>query len=133
MIGVDTNILVRYLLADDPIWTPVAERFLEEELTTENPGYVNPLTLAELVWTLRKHPRYDRAGMSAMIEGLMSFDRLVIGEADAVAAALASFRKGGAGFADHLIAELNRRAGAERTATIDGKAKLTPPFTPLST
>ncbi|MFD1701404.1 PIN domain-containing protein [Methylopila henanensis] len=132
MIGVDTNILARYFLEDDPVWTKRADRFLEEELTPEAPGYVNPLTLAELVWTVRKHPGYDRQGMARLIEGLLSFDRLVIGEADAVAAALESFRAGGAGFADHLIAELNSRAGAAPTVTIDRKARQRPPFKPLT-
>lgn len=132
MIGVDTNVLARYFLDDDPVWSPRADAFLEEELTPERPGYVNPLTLAELVWTLRKHPGYDRPGMARMIEGLLRFDRLVIGEAEAVAAALESFRAGGAGFADHLIAELNRRAGAAPTVTIDRKARKRPPFKPLA-
>ncbi len=132
MIGVDTNILARYFLADDPIWSPVAERFLEKDLTVDNPGYVNPLTIAELVWSLRKHPKYNRAGMAEMIEGLLAFERLVIGEAEAVAEALTAFRAGGAGFADHLIATLNRRAGATPTATIDQKAGKQPPFTPLA-
>lgn len=132
MIGVDTNVLIRYFLGDDPVWSQVADRFFEQTLSPENPGYVNPLTIAELVWTLRKHPRYDREGMAALIEGIISFDRLVVGEAEAVASALASFRAGGAGFADHLIGELNRRAGAEPTVTIDRKARNLAPFTPLS-
>lgn len=132
MIGVDTNILARYFLADDPVWSPIAERFLESDLTPENPGYVSPLTIAELVWTLRKHPNYDRACMAQMIEGILAFDRLVIGEAEAVAEALTAFRAGGAGFADHLIAALNRRAGAEPTMTIDRKAAAKAPFQPLS-
>ena len=132
MIGVDTNILARYLLADDPVWSPVAERFLEEDLTPENPGFVNPLTIAELVWALRKHPKYDRVGMADMIEGLLAADQLIIGDADAVAEALTAFRAGGAGFADHLIATLNRRAGATPTVTIDRKAASKPPFHLLS-
>jgi predicted nucleic-acid-binding protein len=132
LIGIDTNVLVRYILDDDPVWSPIADRFFEETITPRAPGYVNPLTLAELVWTLRKHPKYDRGGMARLIEGLLESDRLVIGEADAVADALSSFRTGGAGFADHLIAELNRRAGAEPTVTIDRKARNRRPFQSLS-
>lgn len=132
MIGVDTNVLVRFVLQDDPVWSPIADRFFEHGVTPDEPGYVNPLTLAELVWTLRKHPNYDRGGMARLIEGLLSSDRLVIGEAEAVTTALASFRAGGAGFADHLIAEMNRSAGADPTVTIDRKARNRPPFQPLA-
>jgi predicted nucleic-acid-binding protein len=132
MIGIDTNVLMRYFLEDDPVWSPVADRLIEEDLTVEQPGYVNPLTLAELVWSLRRHERYDRAGMATLIEDMLAFDKFVIGEADAVARALAAFRAGGAGFADYLIAELNADAGASPTVTIDRKARSREPFQPLS-
>ncbi|GLK80670.1 PIN domain-containing protein [Methylopila turkensis] len=132
MIGVDTNVLMRYFLDDDPVWSPVADRFFEEDLTAERPGYVSPLTLAELVWSLRKHPDYQRPGMVRLLEGILAFEHLVVGEAPAVVRALAAYKVGGAGFADYLIAELNRDAGAEFTVTIDHKAGGREPFKPLA-
>ena len=132
MIGVDTNILVRYVLDDDPVWSPIATRFIESDLTPETPGYINPVTLAELAWALRRHQNYDRARLATVIEGLLTYDRIVVGEADAVFRALAAFRQGGAGFADYLIAELNAAAGARPTMTIDRKAAARPLFSPLS-
>ena len=132
MIGLDTNVLVRYVLDDDPVWSPAVTRFLDNELSNERPGYINPITLVELVWTLRRRPDYDRNRLSTLIEYLLTSDSLVIGEADAVARALTRFRSGGAGFADYLIAELNEQAGASPTVTIDRKASKSFPFTPIS-
>lgn len=132
MIGLDTNILVRYLLDDDPHWSPIVTRFVDEELTPGRPGFINPITLVELVWVLRRRPGYDRGKLSELIESLLTSDSVVLGDAPAVARALAAFRGGSAGFADYLIAELNEQAGASPTVTIDRKAGKTFPFTPLS-
>jgi predicted nucleic-acid-binding protein len=132
LIGLDTNVLVRYLLGDDPRWSPIAIAFIDTELTPVRPGYINPITLVELVWTLRRQPQYDRAKLSQLLEDLLTSDSVVIGEAAAVERALVAFRNGGAGFADYLIAELNEAAGASPTVTIDRKAGKTFPFTPLS-
>ncbi|OLP52531.1 hypothetical protein BJF92_02865 [Rhizobium rhizosphaerae] len=132
MIGLDTNLLVRYILDDDPHWSPIVTRFLDDNLSPERPGYINPVTLAELVWVLRRQPGYDRARLADVIDGLLVSDSLILGEADAVARALSGFRAGTAGFADHLIAELNQAAGAVRTVTLDRAAAKNPPFVPLS-
>lgn len=132
MIGLDTNLLVRYILDDDPYWSPVVTRFLDDNLSPDRPGYINPVTLAELAWVLRRQSGYDRARFAQVIDGLLSSDSLVLGEADVVARALSSFRAGGAGFADYLIAELNQAAGAVPTVTLDRVAAKTPPFVPLS-
>lgn len=132
MIGLDTNILVRYLLDDDPHWSPVVARFVDGELTAERPGFINPITLVELVWALRRKPGYDRDKLSLLIENLLNSDSVVLGEAPAVERALNAFRDGSAGFADYLIAELNEQAGASTTVTIGRKAGKAFPFTPLA-
>ncbi|WP_430242834.1 PIN domain-containing protein [Neorhizobium sp. DAR64861/K0K2] len=132
MIGLDTNILARYFLDDDPLWSPQVAQFFDESLSTSRQGFINPITLVELVWVLRRKSGYDRERLASLIEGLISSDRLVIGEADAVARALASFRTGTAGFADYFIAELNTAAGASPTVTLDHAAAKNMPFILLS-
>jgi predicted nucleic-acid-binding protein len=119
VIGIDSSVLLRYLLDDDPVWSPVATRFIEEELTAANPGYINLVVLAETVWALRRSPLFERSKLAATVEGLLQFDKFVIAERDVVADALSRFRSDGAGFADLLIAELNRAAGASATVAID--------------
>jgi predicted nucleic-acid-binding protein len=132
LIGLDTNVLVRYLLDDDPIWSPIATEFVDSRLTPDRPGYINVITLVELVWSLRRRPDYDRSRLSLVIESLLASDSIVLAEAAAVERALVAFNAGTAGFADYLIAELNEAAGASPTITIDRKAGKTFPFTPLS-
>jgi predicted nucleic-acid-binding protein len=119
VIGIDSSVLLRYLLDDDPVWSPVATRFIEEELSAEEPGYVNPVVLAETVWSLRRAPGFEKWKLAEVVEDLLAFDKLVIAERDAVANALSRYRAGGAGFADFLIAELNRAAGASATVAVD--------------
>jgi predicted nucleic-acid-binding protein len=114
------------------VWSPVVTDFIDNLLSPERPGYVNAITLVELVWTLRRRSEYDRARLSAVIENLLTSDSIVLAEADAVERALSSFKTGKAGFADYLIAELNQAAGASPTFTIDREAGKTFPFTPLS-
>ncbi|MDO9415010.1 PIN domain-containing protein [Pararhizobium sp.] len=132
MIGLDTNILGCYILDDDPLWSPAVANFLETRLSNQAPGYINPITLIELVWMLRRKPGYDRAKLAMIVEGLLSSDSLVVGEADAVEKALVSFRAGSAGFADYLIAELNDSAGASPTLTLDRSAAKNPLFVLLT-
>jgi predicted nucleic-acid-binding protein len=122
MIGIDTNLLVRFVLDDDPIWSGPAARFLETELTPERPGYINLVVLAELAWSVRKGRNFDRARMETMIEGLLTSDSIVIERAETVARALSRYRRGTVGFADCLIAELNDEAGAVPTVSIDKDA-----------
>ncbi|MDR4307915.1 type II toxin-antitoxin system VapC family toxin [Chelatococcus sambhunathii] len=128
MIGIDANILLRYFLEDDPVWSPAVETFIESKLSVDEPGYVNPITLVEVVWSLRRHARYDREALCEVIEGLLAFEKMVIGESEAVTRALNAYRAGGAGFVDYFIAELNTDAGAATTMTIDKKAAAREPF-----
>lgn len=129
MIGIDSSILLRYLLDDDPVWSPVATRFIEEQLSAENPGYINLVVLAETVWSLRRSPLFEKSKLALAIEGLLEFDKFVIAERDTVADALARLRADGAGFADFLIAELNRAAGSSVTVAIDKAAARSRVFT----
>ncbi|KAA2242274.1 PIN domain-containing protein [Salinarimonas soli] len=132
MIGIDTNLLIRFILQDDPVWSEPAARFLETELSPERPGYVNVVVLAELAWSVRKASGFDRERMAAMIEGLLTSDSLVLERSDIVARALNRYRISSVGFADCLIAELNAEVGAAPTVSIDKEAVKTGMFEGLS-
>ena len=132
MIGVDTNILVRYVLDDDPVWSPAAARFIDETLSSDNVGFVNVVTLAEFAWTLKREASFNRDALAVVIESFLESDKNVLGHADIVQKALTRFKIGNAGFADYLIAELNLDSGAERTMTIDKRAARNEAFEQLS-
>jgi predicted nucleic-acid-binding protein len=122
MIGIDTNLLIRFILEDDPVWSKPVARFLENELSPERPGYINLVVLAELAWSVRRVHGFDRTRMAAMIEGLLASDSLIVERSEIVARALARYRHGSIGFADRLIVELNEEAGAVPTVSIDKEA-----------
>ncbi|MDB5524388.1 MAG: hypothetical protein JWM58_2151 [Rhizobium sp.] len=122
MIGIDTNILIRFVLDDDPVWSPAAAKFINETLSNDNPGYINVVTLAEFVWSIKKQSNVDREKLAFIVESLLQSDKIVIGSAEIVERALRRFRTGNAGFADYLIAELNNAKGAQPTMTIDKRA-----------
>jgi predicted nucleic-acid-binding protein len=132
VIGLDTNVLARYVLDDDPYWSPRVAQFVDHKLSPERPGFINVVTLVELVWILRRKPGYDRARLADIIGGLLSSNRIVLGNADVIERALSAFRSGGARFADYLIAELNQVAGASHTVTLDTAAAKNLPFIPFS-
>jgi predicted nucleic-acid-binding protein len=78
MIGLDTNIFVRLVVADDPAQTARAQRFVETRCTPEAPGFINCIVLAELVWVLARAYDYSRAEIAAAVENLLAGDDRVI-------------------------------------------------------
>jgi predicted nucleic-acid-binding protein len=122
LIGIDTNVLVRYILDDDPIWSAPAQRFIDDECTTERPGYVNLVVLAELVWVLSQMHGWGKEEICTVIGELLLADNLVLENPVLVAAAMSDFKQGSANFADYVIAAINKSAGAAPTVTIDKDA-----------
>jgi predicted nucleic-acid-binding protein len=122
MIGLDTNLLVRHLVADDPAQAQRAERFLAERCSAAEPGFVNRIVLCELAWTLDRTYGYARADIAHLIEQLLLARELQVEDRDEARAAVRAYRGGKLGFADALIAESNRVHGCEATATFDRKA-----------
>ena len=60
MIGVDTNVLVRYIVQDDVEQSKIASRFIEGLISSSKPGFVNQIVLCELVWVLKRAYHYDK-------------------------------------------------------------------------
>ena len=124
MIGLDTNVLVRYLMQDDDVQSPIATRFVES-LTAENPGFVTLVATVEMVWVLSLAYRLTRDQIGQALEALLCSREIVIDEGADVLRALRAFQDGSADFADCLIERLASRAGCERTVTFDARAAKT--------
>jgi predicted nucleic-acid-binding protein len=122
MIGIDTNVLVRHLVGDDPVRARLAERFLSQRCSAEEPGFVNRIVLCELAWTLERTYGYPRPDIARAIEQLLFAGELHVEDREHVQGAVQAYRRGGIGFSDALIAGINRAAGCEATATFDRKA-----------
>lgn len=121
MIGLDTNVLVRYVMQDDPRQSPRATRVIES-LSAEEPGFVPVVALVELVWVLSGSYGLGRAQVAQVLEGLLRSKELVVDRAELVTQALNRFGTAGADFADALIERIAAAAGCATTMTFDAGA-----------
>lgn len=123
MIGLDTNVLVRYIAQDDAAQSPKATRLIES-LTAESPAYIGLVSLIELVWVLTGCYSSSKEDLVAVLEGLLRTKGLLVENAETVWKAVRLFKGGSADFADCLIECSANRAGCDYTATFDrGAAK----------
>lgn len=128
MIGLDTNVLVRYLAQDDPIQSPKATEIIERRLTEQNPGFVSVVAMVETAWVLDRVYDLGAHGIAAAIERMLQADVLVVENEQEVFTAMVALKHGGGSFADALIAELGIRAGCASTLTFDHKALRLPGY-----
>lgn len=128
MIGLDTNILLRLLVADDPAQATRAAAAIRRRCSPQSPGFVNHIVLCELVWVLEARYGYARADIAAAVEALCNAADLRVDVAPAVEEALRRYRAGRAGFADCLLGLVNRAAGCATTLTFDKAAAALPEF-----
>jgi predicted nucleic-acid-binding protein len=119
MIGLDTNVLVRYLAEDDAEQSKKATALMAS-LTAEQPGYVSQVALVEAVWVLGRCYGVEREQMKDIIDSMIGTKELVVEGADTVRKALRVFGASAkADFADCLIERSGHVAECEYTATFD--------------
>ena len=121
MIGLDTNLLVRYLTADDPVQSPMAKRLIES-LTQAEPGFISLVVLVETHWVLRQTYHYGLEEVHRVIGSLLDAAEFTIDQADLVRAALVEAAATAHELPDALIAVGGTRAGCRSTYTFDKKA-----------
>jgi predicted nucleic-acid-binding protein len=122
VIGLDTNVLVRYLVQDDVRQAEKATRIIEKECSVETPGWVDQIVLCELVWVLESAYGYSRTLIAQVLQQILSSAELRVEAPDQVRAAVRGFVDGAADFADFLIGIRNRDQGCLTTVTFDKKA-----------
>lgn len=128
MIGLDTNVVVRYLAQDDPRQSAAATRLMERTLSAEDPGFVTLVTLCEVAWVLAECYGADRARVRAVIEGLLATRQIIVESAELVWRALKAWDQSAADFSDALIGEVAVAAGASKVLTFDKAAAKLPSF-----
>ena len=121
MIGLDTNVLVRYVMQDDPRQSPRATR-LVESLSPEEPGFVPLVAVLELAWVLSGSYGLSRAQVATVLDTLLRSKELVLDRAELVSQALSRYGAQGADFADALIERTAAAAGCSATLTFDAGA-----------
>ena len=128
MIGLDTNVIVRYLAQDDPAQSARATEIIEHRLSGENPGFVSVVAMVETVWVLDRAYGLSDEDIVAAIEGTLQADVLVVESEQEVFAAMIALEEGRGSFADALIGALGAKAGCSATLTFDRKALRLPEF-----
>lgn len=131
MIGLDTNVLVRYLAQDDQQQFARAERFISSAKSSGHTLFLNHVVLCELVWVLEGAYRHSKSEIVEVLDRLLLTSDFEIEDRDTVYGALAGFRKAEGDFSDYLIGAKNRQSGCETTATFDKALKDAPDFTQL--
>jgi len=115
------NVLVRYVMQDDPRQSPRATRLIES-LSAEEPGFVPVVALTELVWVLSGSYALARTQVATVLDTLLRSKELVLDRADIVTQALQRFSASGADFADALIERIAAAAGCSATMSFDAGA-----------
>jgi predicted nucleic-acid-binding protein len=128
MIGLDTNILVRYLTQDDPLQSAKATEIIERGLSEEAPGFISIVAMVETVWVLDRSYGFTAHEIAEGIERLLQTEVLVVEHEQEVFAAMIQLKQGQGAFADAVIAALGIKAGCSYTLTFDRKAQRLPGF-----
>jgi predicted nucleic-acid-binding protein len=122
MIGIDTNVLVRYIAQDDPAQSKLATRLIETECSASTPGYISLIVLVELVWVSESCYGAVRSDVVQIVRRLLSIRQLVVQQSEVVWKALRQFEGSKADFADSLIEQLALAAGCSSVMTFDRTA-----------
>ena len=122
MIGLDTNVIVRYLTQDDRVQSRRATEILERQLTKERPGFICVVTMVEIVWVLDRAYGLTAQKIAAALERMLQTDVLLIENEQEVFTAMIALKEKQGAFADALIAALGAKAGCKHTLAFDQKA-----------
>lgn len=125
MIGLDTNVLVRYLAQDDKAQSTRATALIELECSSESPGFVTQVVLVEVVWVSESIYAATRKEVAEIVRKILNIRQLAVQDAEIAWQALRLFETGRADFSDCLIARTAAAAGCDKTMTFDKKAGMT--------
>jgi predicted nucleic-acid-binding protein len=128
VIGLDTNVLVRYLAADDPGQTRTAVRIIEDARQREEPLFLASVVLCETVWVLDRSYGQPKENIVAILEQILQADLFVVDRDDLVRRSLEEFRDGKGDFADYMIGNIAREAGCSAIVTFDRALAGSPGF-----
>lgn len=128
MIGLDTNVLVRYMTLDDEGQAAVATGVIEGAADAGEPLFVSAVVMCEVVWVLERGYRFDRVHVEQAVDALLRTAQLHFRDKDLLLAALSDYRRGRGDFADYVIGRDAAAEGCARTVTFDHALSPSPLF-----
>ncbi len=132
MIALDTNVLARYVVGDEPRQAAAARRLIESSCTSDSPGVVSLVVLCELVWVLAQGYAYRRDQIALVLRKLLAAQDLAVERSELAWQALNLYEDGTADFSDYVIGLSGRSQGADVTFTFDRRAARSPLFRPVT-
>ncbi|WP_310614537.1 type II toxin-antitoxin system VapC family toxin [Limnohabitans sp.] len=121
MIGLDTNVLVRYIMQDDAKQSPKASALIES-LYADHPGFISLISVVELYWVLTSCHEFTGPQVKSALEALLRVKLIVVDRSDQFLHALRVFDASKADFADCLVELTASGAGCTETRTFDAGA-----------
>lgn len=131
MLGIDTNVLVRFLVRDDEAQFEKARRLIKREVGAEEEVFISLMVLLETEWVLRSRYSLRKKEIMDAVAGLLEATEIQLEDEPAIEETLFIWKDSAASFADCLIGAHNRRLGCRATATFDAKAVKLPAFVAL--
>lgn len=122
MIALDTNVLLRYLVQDDPAQARRATEIIERRFTEQEPGFVSLVCILEIVWVLASLYKRSPAQVADHLEMILAADTLEVQNEQEVYQAVIALRSGSGNFEDALIGALGSWRGCSATLTFDQNA-----------
>ncbi|MBB3061963.1 PIN domain-containing protein [Microbulbifer rhizosphaerae] len=123
MIGLDTNIIVRYLTQDDPEQSKTATRLIETQLSATKPGFITMVTLVEVSWVLESCYNLAKAEVVHILQGILATKQFLVERADLAYLALKHCASARTDFSDTLIATVCSEHNCTKVLTFDKKAR----------
>jgi predicted nucleic-acid-binding protein len=128
MKGLDTNVLVRYLVKDDKKQAERAISYIRKATAEGESCFINIIVLCEMVWVLESAYHYKKKDIVSVLEKILVIRNLEIESKDQVRQAIHDYQQGSGDIADYLIGRMNQTQGCEQTATFDRDLKNSPAF-----
>lgn len=128
MLGIDTNVLVRFLVRDDETQFEKARRLIKREVAAGRRVFINQLVLLETEWVLRSRYAVSKNQIIEIFSGLLNSTDVKFEDESVIEEAVFIWKEAVADFADCLIGAKNRRLGCRAMATFDARASKLPGF-----
>lgn len=132
MIGIDTNVLVRFVVQDDKKQAAIATTLIEKRCSSAKPATINLIVLCEFVWVLAAAYKFKRRDIAVVLKQVLVTECFYIPNHDIAWGAMLDYSLGQGDYADYIIARINEMNGAETTLTFDKIAGHDKRFTLLS-
>ena len=123
MRGLDTNVLVRYLVQDDAAQARRAAKEIEAGSDAGEIYFIADVVVCELVWVLDRAYGYSRAQIGGALEGILQTRSFHFVDKDLLWAGAGRLQKGRGDFADYVIGRVGEKSGCEKTLGFDRALK----------